>query len=132
MGISVPVMKPDGSLRLCVDFRKLNSVTRADPYYMPLMDKIVDKLGEAKHLSKLKVLPEPGQSLYISKTLQKGNLISCGYLLASGTLLLHSRGLWMKCYKVNKTTPLRTLTMWSFLVTHGRSILYTVVWFWKH
>ena len=68
MGISVPVMKPDGSLRLCVDFRKLNSVTRADPYYMPLMDKIVDKLGEAKHLSKLKVLPDLGQSLYISKT----------------------------------------------------------------
>ena len=43
----VPVRKPDGTLRLCVDFRKVNAVTQADPFYMPLIEEIVDQLGEA-------------------------------------------------------------------------------------
>ena len=49
----MPVRKPDGRTRLCIDFRKLNSVTVADPYYMPRIDETVDKLGEAKFLSKI-------------------------------------------------------------------------------
>ena len=49
----VPVRKPDGSIRLCVDFRKLNAITEPDPFYMPAVDEVIDKLGEAKYLSKL-------------------------------------------------------------------------------
>ncbi|OQD77940.1 hypothetical protein PENDEC_c002G02087 [Penicillium decumbens] len=32
--------KPDGGLRLCVDFRKLNSITKKDRYPIPLVDEI--------------------------------------------------------------------------------------------
>ena len=49
----VPVRKPDGSIRLCVDFRKLNAITEPDPFYMPAVDEVIDKLGEAKYLFKL-------------------------------------------------------------------------------
>ena len=47
----VPVTKKDGSLRLCVDFRRLNSVSKADAYPMPRVDELIDRLGKAKYLS---------------------------------------------------------------------------------
>ena len=49
----VPIRKPDGSVRLCVDFRKLNAHTVPYPYYIPLVEEFIDKIGEAKYLSKL-------------------------------------------------------------------------------
>ena len=49
----VPVCKKDGKLRLCVDYRKLNSVTQADPYYMVTLDEILERVGDAGCLSKL-------------------------------------------------------------------------------
>ncbi|CAN8062284.1 unnamed protein product [Agarophyton chilense] len=39
--------KPDGSLRFCIDYRKLNAVTVRDTYPLPRMDEFVDSLGEA-------------------------------------------------------------------------------------
>ena len=49
----VPVKKRDGSIRLCIDFRKVNSVTVPDPYNMPLIEEMLDQVGEAVYLSKL-------------------------------------------------------------------------------
>ena len=49
----VPVRKPDGSVRLCIDFRKVNSITTPDPYAMLLINDLIDQLGEAKILSKI-------------------------------------------------------------------------------
>ena len=43
----VMVPKPDGSLRFCVDYRKLNSITVPDTYPLPRMDECIDSLEEA-------------------------------------------------------------------------------------
>jgi transposase InsO family protein len=43
----VMVPKPDGSLRFCVDYRKLNAITVPDTYPLPRMDECIDSLGEA-------------------------------------------------------------------------------------
>ena len=47
------VPKKDGSKRLCVDFRKLNQVTRADPYPIPRIEELIDHVGNAKFISAL-------------------------------------------------------------------------------
>ena len=49
----VPVQKPDGTVRLCIDYRKLNTITQPDPYYHPSIQEVVDKLGDSIFLSKL-------------------------------------------------------------------------------
>jgi hypothetical protein len=43
----VLVPKPHGSLRFCVDCRKLNAITVPDTYPLPRMDECIDLLGEA-------------------------------------------------------------------------------------
>ena len=49
----VPVQKSSGAIRQCIDYRKVNSVTIPDPYVMPRIQDLLDKLSEAKWLSKL-------------------------------------------------------------------------------
>src|SRR6218665_2163711 len=45
--------KPDGTGRLCVDFRWLNAVTVTDPYPMPHIDALLYRLGGAVFMTKL-------------------------------------------------------------------------------
>lgn len=40
--------KKNGTLRFCVDYRRLNSVTVRDTYSIPKMDECIDSLGNAK------------------------------------------------------------------------------------
>ncbi|MCU7858926.1 MAG: DDE-type integrase/transposase/recombinase, partial [Candidatus Thiodiazotropha sp. (ex Lucinoma kastoroae)] len=49
----VLVRKKDGSLRFCIDFRKLNSRTIRDAYMLPRIDDTMDSLIGAKYFSKL-------------------------------------------------------------------------------
>ena len=49
----VIVNKKDGTLRVCVDYRKLNSHSKIDPYPMPRISDFIDQLGEAKYITTL-------------------------------------------------------------------------------
>ncbi len=49
----VPIVKPKGKIRLCVDFRKVNQVTQSVPYLMPQLEDILERAGKAKVLSKI-------------------------------------------------------------------------------
>lgn len=49
------VKKPNGSLRFCIDFRKLNALTRKDRYPLPLIDETLARITTAKVFTKLDI-----------------------------------------------------------------------------
>ena len=44
----VIVDKKDGSIRFCVNFRRLNKISKKNPYPLPLIDDILALLGKCK------------------------------------------------------------------------------------
>jgi hypothetical protein len=53
MSPAVPVIKPDGSYRLCVDMRQLNKKSKADPYPLPTVEEMHAAMGGCKLWSKM-------------------------------------------------------------------------------
>ena len=49
------VKKPNGSLRFCIDYRKLNALTRKDPYPIPRIDELLTRVSTAKVFTKLDI-----------------------------------------------------------------------------
>ena len=49
----VLVRKNDGSLRFCLDYRDIISVTKSDTFPLPLIDDMLDQLGRLKFFSTL-------------------------------------------------------------------------------
>jgi len=45
--------KKDGGLRLCVDFRGLNKITKKDRYPLPLITDLLDSSGKARIYTKI-------------------------------------------------------------------------------
>ena len=49
----VLVKKKDGGIHLCVDYRRLNTVSETDAYPMARIDDMIDQLGKASFISTL-------------------------------------------------------------------------------
>ena len=49
------VKKPNGGLRFCIDFRRLNELTRKDRYPLPLIDEMLARISKAKVFTKLDI-----------------------------------------------------------------------------
>ncbi|KAI5616012.1 hypothetical protein C0J50_10699 [Silurus asotus] len=49
----VIVPKKDNTLRICIDFRQLNSQSQFDAYPMPRIDDLLEKIGGAKYVTTL-------------------------------------------------------------------------------
>jgi len=47
------VRKSDSTLRLCTDFRKINAVTVYDPFPLPRVENLLDRVGQDRFLTKL-------------------------------------------------------------------------------
>ena len=50
------VPKPDGTFRMCTDYRKVNSVTKTDTFPIPRIDDCIDNIGQAKYVTKFDLL----------------------------------------------------------------------------
>lgn len=50
------VKKPNGGLRLCVDYRKLNSLTKKDIYPLPLIEETLSRVTKAKIFTKIDII----------------------------------------------------------------------------
>ena len=51
---SAPVViarKKNGKFRLCVDYRKLNEITKKDQYPLPRIDELLDSFKNAKYFT---------------------------------------------------------------------------------
>ena len=52
----VLVKKDDGQYRLCIDYRKVNAVTKPDNFPLPRVIDCLDKIGKAQYISKIDLL----------------------------------------------------------------------------
>ena len=48
--VIVLVRKKDGSIHLCVNYRKLNAQSKVDAYPMPRIEDILDRVGKANFI----------------------------------------------------------------------------------
>ena len=50
------VLKPDGSYRMCTNYRKANSITKTDMFPIQWMDDCIHKVGKARYVTKFDLL----------------------------------------------------------------------------
>ena len=50
------VPKPDGTFRMCTDYRKVYSVTKTDTFPIPRIDDCIDNILQAKYVTKFDLL----------------------------------------------------------------------------
>jgi hypothetical protein len=65
------VPKPDGTLRMCIDYRALNKVTKNNRHPLPCIDELFDTLSGAKYFSALDLTPGYNQFLLASSDVPK-------------------------------------------------------------
>ena len=81
---AVVVDKKDGSKRVCIDFRRLNKITKPYVYPLPTIDQILGKLGGAQYISTFDLKSgffavgiEPSSRDYTAFTCARGQFHFC-------------------------------------------------------
>ena len=75
--------KPDGTVRLCIDYRKVNAVSVSDSCPFPRIEDCIDKIGKAKFLTKIDLfkgywqVPLTERAKEISAFVTPDGLIQC-------------------------------------------------------
>ena len=72
----VIVPKPDGTIRFCVDYRKVNRVTKMDAYPIPSMERMIDKVASAKYNSTIDLTKGYWQIPLETSTIEKSAFIT--------------------------------------------------------
>uniref|UniRef100_A0A8C5MF74 Gypsy retrotransposon integrase-like protein 1 n=1 Tax=Leptobrachium leishanense TaxID=445787 RepID=A0A8C5MF74_9ANUR len=67
----VLVPKPNGEIRFCNDFCRLNEISKFDAYPMPRVDELIDRLGRARYLSTLDLTKDYWQVPLAAKAREK-------------------------------------------------------------
>lgn len=74
------VRKKDGSLRLVIDYRRLNKITIKDNFPLPIIDSLLDSLGGAKIFTTL-----DAASGYHQIPMHKDSMAKTGFITPQGT-----------------------------------------------
>jgi len=130
----VLVPKSDATLRLCTDFHKVNAVTVPDPFPLPRVEDLFDRVGQARYLTKLDItrgywqVPLDEESVPISAFVTpfghfQWRYMPFGLRNAPATF---SR-IVVKLLRGLATSPARTWTTLSTLANLGRPTLITFV-----
>lgn len=62
------VPKPDGQLRFCIDYRKINTISKADSYPSPKIDSCINQFDTAVIISKIDLMKGYWQVLLTLRT----------------------------------------------------------------
>ncbi|GBO03898.1 Retrovirus-related Pol polyprotein from transposon 17.6 [Araneus ventricosus] len=116
----VLVPKPNGSMRLCVDFRKLNATTIADTYPLPRMD---DLLTEAKSMAYMSTLDL--KSGYHQIKVHEADQDKTAFICPFGTHWITANGIEVDQEKVSAIQKIPVPTN----VKEAQSFLQTFSWF---
>lgn len=74
------VPKPDDSIRFCVDYRRLNAITKSDTYPMPLIDELLQSTKRNCYMSTLDL-----RCLYWQVKLRESDKDKSAFLCPLGT-----------------------------------------------
>ena len=122
----VTVKKPDGSARICIDFKAIDAVTTPLPFYMPRVEEVLQQVGKSTVISKLdltkgyyQVPMSPGDIEKTAFVCHRGNTNFSGCPLACA---MHQQRFKSSCKSSsgsagNSAVP--TWMTWSSIVKAG-------------
>lgn len=70
------VPKPDRTIRFCVDYRKLNSITKMDAYPIPYIERMIKKVASAKYITTIDLTKGYWQIPLKTSTIEKSAFIT--------------------------------------------------------